>query len=199
MFQQYIRCCPFLPIVGCLLTLNGATPRRGGQLPRGEIRLQEEVLGRDPLAQRGRQSGLNKDALNEGHRPKNRWAPTPKPASGIPLLFNSAGIFVLFSAVGGACPRSWYFQDIDYVGSEVPGNSSYPPTRWCSPEARLSPTVSCPMSWRGSDGTMAIDGLFIFWPCYSSLWSFSAFSVVPAVSLPTVLLVLLFSSVFLVS
>ena len=64
MFQQYIRCCPFLPVVGCLLTLKGATPRRGGQLPRGEIRLQEEVLCRDPLAQRGRFSGLTKDKLN---------------------------------------------------------------------------------------------------------------------------------------
>ena len=78
-----------------------------------------------------------------------------------------------------ACPRSWYFQDIDYVGSEVQGKSSGPPTRRCSPEARLSPTVSCPMSRRGSDGIMAIDGLFVFWPCYSYLWSFSAISVVP--------------------
>ena len=84
-------------------------------------------------------------------------------------------------------------------GSEVPGSSSGPPTRWCTPEARLSPTVSCPMSWRGSYGTLAIDGLFVFWPCYSYLWSFSAFSVVPAVSLLTDLLVLLYSSVFLVS
>ena len=64
MFQHYIRCCPFLPVVGCLLTLQGATPRRGGQLPRGEIRLQEEVLCRHPLAQRGRLSGLTKDKLN---------------------------------------------------------------------------------------------------------------------------------------
>ena len=44
--------------------LKGATPRRGGQLPRGEIRLQEEVLRQDPLAQRGRLSGLKKDMLN---------------------------------------------------------------------------------------------------------------------------------------
>ena len=98
-----------------------------------------------------------------------------------------------------ACPRSWYFQVIDYVGSEVPASSIGPPPRWCSPEARLSPTVSCPMSRRGSDATMAIDGLFVFWPCYSYLWSFSALSVVLAVSLLTVLLVLLYSSVFLVS
>ena len=126
--------------------------------------------------------------LNEGHRPKNRWAPTPKPAFRYPLTFllQVSSCSFLRSAV--ACPRSWYLQDIDYVGSEVPGNSSGPPTRWCSPEARLSPTVSCPMSWRGS-GTMAIDGLFVFWPSYSYLWSFSA--VVQAVSLLTVLLVLL--------
>ena len=36
--------------------------------------LAEEV--RDPLAQRGRKSGLTKDMLNKGHRPENRWAPT---------------------------------------------------------------------------------------------------------------------------
>ena len=138
--------------------------------------------------------------LNDGHRPKNRWAPTPKPAFRYPLIFSILHVSscsFLRSAI--ACPRSWYFQDIDYVGSEVPGNSSGPPTRWCTPEARLSPTVSCPMSWRGSYGTLAIDGLFVFWPCYSYLWSFSAFSVVPAVSLLTVLLVLLYSSVLLVS
>ena len=58
-----------------------------------------------------------------------------------------------FLRSGAACPRSWYFQDIDYVGSEVQGHSSGPPARWCSQEARQSPTVSCPMSWRSSDGT----------------------------------------------
>ena len=44
-----------------------------GAISRGEY-------NSDPLAQRGRQSGLNKDMLNEGRRPKNRWAPTPGPA-----------------------------------------------------------------------------------------------------------------------
>ena len=138
-------------------------------------------------AQRGAPS-----ARTGGHRPQNQL-------SGIPLLLNSAGIFVLFSAVGGSMSEIVVLPDIDYVESEVPGSSIGPPTRWCSPEARLSPTVSCPMSRRGSDATMAIDGLFVFWPCYSYLWSCSAFSVVPAVSLLTVLLVLLYSSVFLVS
>ena len=85
------------------------------------------------------------------------------------------------------------------MGSEVLDNSSGPPTRWCSLEVRLIPTVSCPMSWRGSDGTVAIGGLFVFWPCYSHLWSFLAVSVVTAVSLLTVLLVLRYSSLFLVS
>ena len=36
MFQQYIRCCPFLPVVGCLLTLKGATPRRRRTPTRGD-------------------------------------------------------------------------------------------------------------------------------------------------------------------
>ena len=140
-------------------------------------------------------------------RHARRGAPSQEPVGTDPktgfqvspyfLTLQVSSCSFLRSAV--ACPRSWYFQDIDNVGSEVPGNSSGPPARWCSPEARLSPTLSCPMSWRGSDGTMAIDGLFVFWHCYSYLWSFSALSVVPALSLLTVLLVLLYSSVFLVS
>ena len=90
-----------------------------------------------------------------------------------PYFFNSAGIFVLFSAVGGS------MSEIVVLPGHRLRSSSGPPTRRCSPEARLSPTLSCPMSRRGSDGTMAIDGLFVFWPCYSYLWSFSAISVVP--------------------
>ena len=60
------------------------------RLPRGEkagtlwlnegvIGLNHDMLRRDPLAQLARQSGLNKDMLNEGHRPENPWAPTPRP------------------------------------------------------------------------------------------------------------------------
>ena len=41
--------------------------------------LMKDMLRRDPLAECGRQSGLMKDMLNQGRRPKNRWAPTPGP------------------------------------------------------------------------------------------------------------------------
>ena len=61
------------------------------------------MLRRDPLAECGRQSGLTKDMLNQGRRPKNRWAPTPGPvfrqvSPGGWYFFKSAGFFK-FSAV----------------------------------------------------------------------------------------------------
>ena len=48
----------------------------------------ESAQCQDPLAERGRQSGLMKDMHNEGRRPENRWAPTPGPvfSSGTPLF-----------------------------------------------------------------------------------------------------------------
>ena len=89
-----------LPVVGCLFTLKGATPRRGGQLPRGESNFK-------------RKSWAGTHWLNATERSEQthaqRVAPFQEPVgtdpktrlSGVPLLLNSAGIFVLFSAVGG--------------------------------------------------------------------------------------------------
>ena len=47
-------------------------------------------------------SGLTKDMLNKGHRPENRWAPTPRPVlwqDPLELLFNLARD-IMFSSVG---------------------------------------------------------------------------------------------------
>ena len=138
------------------------------------------MLPWDPLAECGRQSGPTKDTPNEGHRPKNRWAPTPKTGFQVSPYFLTLQVSLcsfLRSAV--ACPRSWYFQDIDYVESEVPGSSSGPPTRRCSPEARLSSTVSCPMSRRGSDGQWTLMVCSYFGTAIRISRSFSAISVLP--------------------
>ena len=59
----------------------------------------ESAQCQDPLAQRGRQSGLTKDMLNEEHR----WAPTPGPVlrqvSPGGWYFLYAGIFKFFAVL----------------------------------------------------------------------------------------------------